>query len=66
VLDDRSLIWLFPERSYQHLTNTNPTIGLSPGIPKEELEGGLESLKGTATPYEEQYQLTGPLRALKN
>jgi hypothetical protein len=32
----------------------------------EELEEGLEELKGIATPLEEQYQLTGPPRASRD
>ena len=44
---------------------SQPTIGLSLGIPMEKLGEGLKELKGFATPYEnQQYQLTGPLRAL--
>jgi hypothetical protein len=56
VLADRTLVWLFPERFYQHLTNIDAdthrqsTIGLSPGTPMEELGEGLKELKGIATP----------------
>jgi hypothetical protein len=43
VLTDGSLIWLFPERLCQSLTNTEaeclyPTIGLSAGFLMEDLE----------------------------
>ena len=39
-----------------------PTIRLSPGTPVEELGKVLKELKGIATPFEEQYQLSGPPR----
>jgi hypothetical protein len=39
-------------------------IGMSEGIPMEELEEGLKDLKEIATPQiEQQYQLTRHLRA---
>jgi hypothetical protein len=55
MLADRSMVWLFPERFYQHLTNTDgrysqTAIGLRPGDPMEELGEGLKELKGIAIP----------------
>jgi hypothetical protein len=55
VFADRNLVWLFPERLCQCLTNTRckysqTTIRLSPGTPMEELGEGLKELKGFATP----------------
>jgi hypothetical protein len=39
-----------------------PTIGLNPGTPMEEVREGLRELKQMTTPYKEQYQLNGPPR----
>ena len=55
MLADMSMVWLFPEKFYQHLTNTDgrysqSAIGLSPGAPTEELGEGLKELKGIAIP----------------
>ena len=55
MLPDRSLAWLFSERFYQHLTKyrcrySQPTIGLSPETPVDELGEGLKELKEIATP----------------
>ena len=46
------LIWMFPERLCQSLTDTDGVacIGLSTGSPMEELGEGLKGLKGFATP----------------
>ena len=44
-----------------------PTIGLSTGSPKEELEKGPKELKGFAAPQEEQqYEPTRSPRALRD
>jgi hypothetical protein len=55
VFADRNLLYLSPESLYQSLTNREAdahgqTIGLSTGIPMEELEKGLKELKEFATP----------------
>jgi hypothetical protein len=54
MFTDRNLVWLSSERLCQHMTDrckySQPTIGLSPGIPMEELGEGLKELKGIATP----------------
>jgi hypothetical protein len=57
VLADRSLIWLFPERWCQCLTNTeadacfHPIIRLSTRSQIEELEKELKDLRGFAAPW---------------
>jgi hypothetical protein len=51
MLADRNLIWLSPERVCQSLTNIEEdAIGLSTGLPKEELEKGLKGLREFAAP----------------
>ena len=64
VLADRSLAWLFSERFYQQLTETNAdtygqTTGLRLGTPMEDLVEGLKEVNDMVTPQKErQYQLT--------
>jgi hypothetical protein len=53
VLNYRSLVWLFPERFYQHLTNTDADTHSQPSDLAQEpfpLGEGLKELKGIATP----------------
>jgi len=48
VLADRSFVWLFPEKFYQHLTNIGKDTAshqTEPGTPMEELRGSLKELK---------------------
>jgi hypothetical protein len=44
----------------------NHWTALSIGTSREELEKGLREMKGIATSWKEQYQLTRPPRALKD
>jgi hypothetical protein len=55
----------FPNPDPEKWSNgwSQPTIGLSMGSPVDELEKGMKELKRFATPSEEQYQPTRPLRA---
>jgi hypothetical protein len=52
VLTDGSLAWLYSERPYQQLTETEAytNIELKSGTPLIELGEGLKKLKGRATP----------------
>jgi hypothetical protein len=52
VLTDRSLAWMFSERLCQQLRfrYLQPIIGLSRGIPRDELGEAMKELKGIATP----------------
>ena len=53
------LLWLSPEGSCQSVTDTKADTISQPldsvwGSPVEELENGLENLKGFAVPWKEQ------------
>jgi hypothetical protein len=70
VLDDRSLYdiaisWeALPLPGRYSSVCSQPSIGLSTGSPREELEKGPKELKGCAALYEEhQYEPTRPPRA---
>jgi hypothetical protein len=61
VLADRSLIWLYPERLFQSLTNTEPHSQLldwAQGSQMEELEKGLKE-QGVCSPMKGATVSTG-------
>jgi hypothetical protein len=62
-LADRSLIWLSPERFCKSLTNrgecSQPTIGLSMGVPDEGVGEGTEGAEGACRPMDGAIVSTG-------